>query len=166
MHLGHAPREGSTDLLVSGEPAAAVRECRALLEVLPRIPQAPPGWPLERECSAWQLPKSFPWQGCMGWWDMLMGWCPPRRQSWVGTGTRTLPTHSARNPLCYKPWCQPVPSSARANCLVQGIDIRAGAISRDPPAHVQIGKLRHPEAGDSDTVGRLQGWEQIKIPHS
>lgn len=52
MHPGHTPREGGTDLLVGGEPAATLRQCCALLEVLPCLPQAPPRRPFKCECSA------------------------------------------------------------------------------------------------------------------
>ena len=51
MHPGHAPREGGTDLLVGGEPAAALGQCCALLEVLPCLPQAPPRRPFKCKCS-------------------------------------------------------------------------------------------------------------------
>ena len=50
MHTGHPPREGSADLLVCCQPAAPVQQRSALLEVLPRVPQTPPGWTPKREC--------------------------------------------------------------------------------------------------------------------
>lgn len=49
MHPGDPPREGGTGLLVCREPPATVQQRRAVLEVLPCIPQTPTGRAPTRE---------------------------------------------------------------------------------------------------------------------
>ena len=155
MHPGHAPREGGTDLLGGGEPAAAVGQRRALLEVLPRLPQAAPGRPLQRECrglgsAAAPRPNPSP-RGAVGGagglvpcWGSVLGGDP---------SALALPEPSrrcsARNP--------PVPEETA----------RHGASAQEPSGRVLLprawmGKLRH--AGD--TAGGLQGQGHVQTSRS
>lgn len=48
LHLGHAPRERRPHLLGGRYPASPVQQRRALLEILPRLPQAAAGRTSER----------------------------------------------------------------------------------------------------------------------
>lgn len=48
LHLGHAPRERRPHLLGGRHPAPSVQQRGALLEILPRLPQAAAGRPSER----------------------------------------------------------------------------------------------------------------------
>lgn len=47
LHLGHAPRERRPHLLGGRHPTSSVQQRRALLEILPRLPQAAAGWTSE-----------------------------------------------------------------------------------------------------------------------
>lgn len=49
VHLGNASREGRPHLLGGRQPASSLQQRRALLEVLPRLPQAAAGWTPQRK---------------------------------------------------------------------------------------------------------------------
>lgn len=138
--------------MVCCQPAAPVQQRSALLEVLPRVPQTPPGWTPKRECLRlqWmgrepgthvgevQLPES---QGPLS--TLALGMAMPPFPGLLGTSLRdgfislipfSAPPQARLSPASFSSPCLPSPGSQGLSEIQKRIERHEPDVGESEPA--------------------------------